>query len=383
MRPAPLYRLLLPALALLAGACDDSTAPLDPPTPADAEAGTEAGTLTRVRQDFSGLLGDRAHWADGYLVADQPTAASYGPLGSTAFNRSGGSMTITKPAGTTGRYIVTFARLSSYLGPRHTIHVTAVGTQPGTETAYCKPVAATLAADKVEVRCFKAGTGAAVNTQYTVLVTRDYSDMAFAYASQPTIASYTATAGSWNPAGATTVTRSGVGQYLVTFNGLAAELPYRVGGHVQVNAVGTGAAHCQVGAWGGTAGLAVRVGCFTAGGAPVDSKFTVLFLLPADHLAYALADQLTGRYIPNSSYASNPAVATAVEVDNTATGIYMVSWRDVDPQIFGDGAAQVTAYGQKGEQCKAVSWNYYSVEIRCYTVKGVLTNSYFTVLLGS
>jgi hypothetical protein len=382
VRPAPLRRLLLPALALLAGACDNSTAPLDPSAPAEAEADT--APMTRIRQDFSGLLGDRAHWADGYLMADQPTAASYGPLGATSFNRSGGPMTITKPAATTGRYIVTFARLSSYLGPRSTVHVTAVGTQPGSETAYCKPVAATLAADKVEVRCFKAGTGAAVNTQFSVLVTRDYSDMAFAYANQPAIASYTATAGSWNPTGTTTVTRSGVGQYLVTFNGLAAELPYRVGGHVEVNAVGTGAAHCQVAAWGGTAGLAVRVGCFTAGGAPVDSKFTVLFLLPTDHLAYALADQLTlGRYTPNSSYSWNPVVATAVEVDNSATGMYSVSWRDVDPQIFGDGTAQVTAYGQKGEQCKAVSWNHSSVEIRCYTVKGVLTNSYFTVLLGS
>ena len=27
--------------------------------------------------------------------------------------------------------------------------------------------------------------------------------------------------------------------------------------------------------------------------------------------------------------------------------------------------------------------NYEFVEVRCFTVKGVLTNSYFTVLLGS
>jgi hypothetical protein len=83
VRPAPLRRLLLPALALLAGACDDSTAPLDPPAPADAEAEADAEPTTRVRQDFSGLLGDRAHWADGYLMADQPTAASYSRLGAT------------------------------------------------------------------------------------------------------------------------------------------------------------------------------------------------------------------------------------------------------------------------------------------------------------
>ena len=111
-----------------------------------------------------------------------------------------------------------------------------------------------------------------------MLVTRDYSDLAFAYANQPTIASYSpAAAGSWNPAGTSKVVRNGVGQYLVTFNGLGAELPSTAGGHVQVNAVGTGGAHCQIAAWGGTPNMAVRVGCFTPGGARVDSKFTVCF----------------------------------------------------------------------------------------------------------
>ena len=92
---------------------------------------------------MAGLLGDRAHWADGYLVAGDPTAAAYTPLLNTSFNRTGRAITITKPAATTGRYIATFAGLSTYLGSRNTVRVTALGTVPGAETAYCKPMAAT------------------------------------------------------------------------------------------------------------------------------------------------------------------------------------------------------------------------------------------------
>jgi hypothetical protein len=234
------------------------------------------------------------------------------------------------------------------------------------------------------VRCFQAGTGAAVNAQFTLLVTRDYSDLAFAYASQPTNTNYSpSAAGSWNPAGTTKVIRSGVGQYLVVFNGLGAELPSTVGGHVQVNAVGTGGAHCQVAAWGGTPNMSVRVGCFSPSGARVDAKFTVLFLIPTDHLAYALQDKLgLGNYGPNPFYASNPA-GYGINVDHGTTGIYTMTWSDVDPEIFRDGDVQVTAYGEKGEQCKVSKWNYQAVEVRCFTVKGLLTDSYFTVLLHS
>ncbi len=378
MRATAALRLLLVPFALLAGGCDGSSSPLE------SIGGDEARPTAPVRQDAAGLLGDRAHWADGYLLAADPTAASYTPLGNTAFNRSGGPITVTKVAGTTGRYIATFSRLSSFVGSRNTVHITAHGMPPGAETAYCKPVAASLVADKVEVRCFKAGTSAAVNAQFSLLVTRDYADLAFAYASQPTIASYTATASSWNPAGATKVARSAVGQYLVTFNGLGGELPYLVGGHVQVNAVGTANAHCQVAAWGGSPNMAVRVGCFTAGGAPVDTKFTVLFLVPTDHLAYALIDQLGyGDYFPNALYGTNPARSGGAFVSHSTAGIYTVTWREADPAILGDGTVQVTAYGQKGEQCKVTKWDYQEVEVRCFTVKGVLTNSYFTVLLGS
>src|SRR3954453_21001546 len=50
--------------------------------------------------------------AEGYAWADRPSAASYHPSANYAFNRSGGAITVTKPAGTTGRYAVRFPGLS-------------------------------------------------------------------------------------------------------------------------------------------------------------------------------------------------------------------------------------------------------------------------------
>jgi hypothetical protein len=126
-------------------------------------------------------------------------------------------------------------------------------------------VSAYLVSDKVEVRCFDARTGLPANPYFTLLVTRNYSDLAFAYAHQETATSYTpSTQGSWNTAG-TTVARRGVGQYRVTFNNLATKLPPDVMGRVQVNAVGTSNAYCNPLAWDrltGTPNLYVDVQCY-------------------------------------------------------------------------------------------------------------------------
>jgi len=279
MRTATPIRLLLLPAALLAAACDDMPSPHEPPVAEEAPA-REAGEPTH--QDGVSLL-DQSHWADGYLLDGSPLTDSVNLSGTHfAFNRSGGAITVTKPAGTTGRYVVTFSGLSGLLGGRSAVHV----NQYGFDDTYCKPVGARLVSDKVEVRCFKASTRAAANAGFTLLVTRDYANRAFAYAHQPTATDYSPNAqGSWNPAGSSRVFRSGVGKYRVVFKGLGAQLPPNAAGHVQVNAVGTGKAHCKPQEFGGTPDLGISVRCFSAAGALVDSKFTVLFLLPASHLA--------------------------------------------------------------------------------------------------
>jgi hypothetical protein len=149
MRAGTPFRLLLVPTALLAAGCDTSSLPQELFTPnSEVAAPPREASLVPAR------------WADGYLLAGSPTTASYAPLPLLSYNRSGGAMNITKPSGTTGRYIVTFTGLSAVLGSKSTVHV----TEYGLDDTYCKPAAGRLASDKLEVRCFRTSTGAPANT---------------------------------------------------------------------------------------------------------------------------------------------------------------------------------------------------------------------------
>lgn len=335
------------------------------------------------RQEPAGLV-DRTRWADGYVWADNPTAASYTPDPFYSFNRTGGAIQITKPAGTIGRYVVKFNGLSGFLGAKSALHVTAYSGDNGNDHR-CKPVGAYLVNSVVEVRCFQASTGAAVNTFFTVLVTRKYTDLAFAYAHQPTATNYAPQGqGSWNPAGAIKVVRNGVGTYTVVFSGLGT-LVSGTGnsGHVQVNAVGTGKARCKVRGWGRSTDLAVGVNCHTQAGTLADTKFNLLFLLPSEHLAYAWADKPSvSIYTPDTNYSSNPT-GGGIVITRYATGTYTVSWDGIDPEIVQGGDVQVTAYGQDNAQCNVNSWGFASADVRCTSPNGAPVDRPFTVLLGS
>jgi hypothetical protein len=314
------------------------------------------------------------------LWAFSPTSASYTPSSSYSFNGSGRPITVTKVAGTTGRYVARFSGLSALLGTKNTVRVSVFGNDP----TYCKPVGARLVRDSVEVRCYRLGTGAAANTRFTVLVTRDYADRAFAFAHQPTAASYSpAAAGSWNPAGTTTVTRLGAGHYQVDFRNLGNQLPSGVGGHVQVNGVGTSKAHCK--AYAAIPGwdVTVYVRCYTPSGAPLDSKFTVLFTLPAAHLAYAFAEQASAaKYNPHAVYASNPADGL-IEITRGGTGSYEITWGSVDSHIIDEGSMQVMAYGQDGAHCQPNFFAGSMVSVVCFAANGTLVDTRFMVLFHS
>jgi hypothetical protein len=294
-----------------------------------------------------------------------------------SYNRSGGPMTVTKLAGTTGRYRVRFAGLSALVGTKNTVHVTAFGT----DGAYCKPVGARLAADTVQVRCFATGTGLATNSMFTLLVAGQREDRAFAFAHQPAGSDYSpAAAGSWNPAGASRIYRFATGYYEVVFRGLATRLGANIGGHVQVNGVGTGKAQCKVVEWGpALADVVVYVGCYTAAGALVDSKFSTLFVLPAPLMGYAWANQpSTASYMAHSVYSWNPA-GGGVSIIRQGTGSYGLTW---DPQPFnGYGTVQVTAFGGDATQCKVTVLGIRGAAVRCFAPNGVPVDAYYTVLL--
>jgi hypothetical protein len=362
-------RLLMPTLATLALACDDATFPDEPEGPSPAEpAGGPAEAITSDRV-----------WADGYVLADNPTSAGYTPSATTSLNWAGGPIRITRPDGTTGRYVVTFTGLSAALGAKSTVKATGYGSG----NAYCKTVAGYLVSDKVEVRCYKAGTGTPVNTRFTLLVSRAASDRAFAFAHQPTATEYAPSAkGSWNPGGQIRVTRIGTGHYQVVFAGLGT---WTNGGVALVNAVGSGKAYCTVGEfWGGSASsdLALDVACWTPSGSPVDSKFSVAFVTPAKHLAYAFGDQpFSASSSPDPRFASNPA-GGAIVITRSALGTYTIYWIGADAAIIGSGNVQVSGVGTSN-QCKVASQAAETVLVQCFTAGGTPTDSYFSVLLGS
>jgi hypothetical protein len=377
----PLTFALVSLLTLAAGCSSDLETPLSPAAPeaAGPDQPKSLAELVPVRRDFGGLIADRAHWADGYVWGHSPTTASYAPVATYAFNRLGNPVTITKPAGTTGRYLVRFGGLSSFLGNRSTVQMTGYGS----DNTYCKPTGPALVNNQVEVRCFLTGTGVATNALFTALVTRNYGDLAFAYASQPTAANYAPPAAqSWNPGGAINVSRTGVGLYTVTFTDLGI-LIGAYGGHVQVSAVGTSSAYCKIGSWGGSPNLDVSVRCFSSAGVAIDSKFNLLFLLPAPHLAYVWADQpVAGSYSPSPFFRFNPSGAPVI-ISRTAPGSYRVTWQGADPQIIDGGDVQVTAYGAGNAQCKVINWSGDNVFVRCFGPTGVPMDSQFTALYGS
>jgi hypothetical protein len=148
-----------------------------------------------------------------------------------------------------------------------------------------------LLSDVIHIKCFDAASGRASDAYYTVYITKQYGDLAFAYASQPTSTNYAPPgSASYNPAGTMRVVRNGVGNYTVRFTGLGSRLTSN-GGHAQAVALGTGAQHCTVEGWGGSPDLVIDVSCFSRLGGPKDVKFNVFFATPNPHLAYAWADQ--------------------------------------------------------------------------------------------
>ncbi len=366
----PIRLLFACAAALTTAGCEDSSLPYEPEVPAPVVAA--AG-------DGASLAGPR--WASGYALASSPLLPSYDLSGTGfSYNQSGGAIIITKPAGTTGRYIATFAGLSALLGRRSTVLVNAYSSG----VSYCKPVQGYLANDKVEVRCFDAATKAPVNVGFNVIVFGGATDPAFAFAHQPKATNYSpSAAGSFNPTGSTRVFRDGVGSYRVVFNGLGTRTSPAVGGHVQASAVGTGKHHCKASEFGGTPNLTVRVRCFGAGGAPADTKFSAFFTAPAGHLAYAWGDRPSmDSYSPFLAYSSNPG-SGSVYISRLAIGTYRVEWQGAAGEIIDGGTVRANAYGQGNAQCKSVDIGEEFAEVTCWRPDGTPVDSYFMVFFGS
>jgi hypothetical protein len=195
--------------------------------------------------------------------------------------------------------------------------------------------------EDIYVRCYDPA-GALADSAYTVIAygvnrTTTANVAAYAWANQPSLASYTPSTSSYNSGGgAIAAARSAVGTYAISFSGLNLS-----DGAVKVTANGTGH-HCNVLGYSVTT---VDVRCYDSSGALSDSTYTVLVVLNNYPLlssvaGYAWADQPTSAsYTPNAAHSYN-ARGGDIVVNRNAVGRYTMTFADLTA-----GNVQVSPFG--------------------------------------
>jgi hypothetical protein len=210
-----------------------------------------------------------------YLWADQPASAGYVPDPTYQHNTvSNTDAAVARMS--EGTWAVGMLDL---VNPGGNVQISNYGF--GAEA--CKAVSWTPSGSEgldTRVTC-RTPDGDLDDTRWTMLYTREMSMLgpgngkaAYLWANKPKAGSYTPKASHrWSSEGGTpTVVRTAKGRYRVTLPGMP------LGGSVQVTATGTSGSRCHVSAI-RTTGLPQRIGvrCFTATGAPADSRFSLSF----------------------------------------------------------------------------------------------------------
>lgn len=315
----------------------------------------------------------------------EPTLASY--TETDAYNPGGDDTAIvTRTA--EGRYHVRFSGFSTVGSSSGNVQVTAESSHVHGLANRC--VVENWAAETVNVRCFDP-TGAAADSPFAVVFQQAEAGLdgvAFAWADDATSASYTPDPDySFNPTGgAITATRSAVGTYTMTFDGI-----YGMGlgrGNVQVTAYGGQDHRCKIVSW---AIDTANVKCFDSAGAPVDSRYSLVYRKPTRKL---LLEWFAAAYVYGSIGASqevSPYLSwnrhgdgygpTAVNATHPATGVYSVEFTGMEKFGSNGGNAQVTAAGRDGERCKVASWTGSTVRVRCFDAAGLPADASFNVAL--
>jgi hypothetical protein len=207
----------------------------------------------------------------------------------SAFVMSGGAAPVPPPnpawSWTSGNHPITVTHLAGageydvLLGTGNTPRSAKLVTATSGGGTRCNNV--TAISGGLRVRCHD-WTGAATNQGFSVVQIaggRPGRRVGFALANLPTTASYTPAAGSSfsSSAGAITATRFSVGRYAMNFAGLQ-KLPGHTE-HVQVAAVGTLLATCNVVNWGNSSdGLTANIECRNGSGQLVDTRHHVLVI---------------------------------------------------------------------------------------------------------
>jgi hypothetical protein len=202
-----------------------------------------------------------------FAYASLPTGNDYAPPASASHNPAG---TIRVFRNGVGSYIVRFTAFGSRLTSNGG-HAQAVAL--GTGAQHCK-VSGWGGSPNLDVGvlCYSR-FGDPKDVKFNVFFATPNPNLAYAWADQPTTASYAPSSFyRSNPnGGGVSITRSSTGRYTVAWSGLA----LLDGGDVQVTAYGGGNIVCKVEGWGSTS---VGVRCFNPGtNVLVDSYFDIMY----------------------------------------------------------------------------------------------------------
>lgn len=240
-------------------------------------------TGTAVDSKFNALYAREHNDGPGggttaYLWANNPTAADYLPSTSYSYNDTGAQNRVRRTG--TGRYTV---ELPGMADSNASVLVTAYGA--GSERCAATGWWTSGTGAFVSVACTTAA-GAPANTRFNLAyVVRGVLGLgssgdnagAYAWADQPTSASYAPGAGyAFTHLGSSiTARRVGTGNYRID---IPLDAPV-TRDTVLVNAYGDGGDHCKVGGWSrGTTQTTLTLRCYNAAGAPRDARFDVSYL---------------------------------------------------------------------------------------------------------
>lgn len=308
-----------------------------------------------------------------YVWADQPSEPVYSPTG--AFNPSG-SVEITRSSA--GSYSATFFGFEAVgLNSGH-VQISAIGSSP----TRCKVLA--WGSNSVDVRC-RDYAGSLVDSKFSILFQKpelDREGLAFAWVDNPGASSSTPISTfSYNSGGgAIQVTRLGTGDHEVQWSGMEGQGIN--GGNAQVTAYGSGDARCKVNSWGSAT---VRILCFSAAGAAVDTPFAVLLHktprgLFTQQYAFGYANQLSVPSYTGAAGTSYNAGGGPIEISHFAVGVSSIGWPGMSLVGSDLGVVLVSSHTVSGSYCKVESWNDEQAIIRCYDGVGFPADKEFNAL---
>jgi len=222
-----------------------------------------------------------------------------------------------------------------------------------------------------------------------VSVASDDSRLGYALADQPTAAGPYApdAATRYNSGGgAIEVTRTATGVYTVRFAGLG-----RAAGqhdNVQVSTYNAAPVYCKPNVWDASStDLLVTVSCFSPGGTPIDSRFTILALGAwafgkTAPLAFALVADTITTALDTSATARN-STGGSVLVGHVGQGHFAMDLKGLEPAwAAGPVAIQISPVGLGPRRCRliAVDKSMAGLGIDCVTPGGAFADASFSML---